>query len=64
MLRLALDRAIARGAVGAEVATAHPKAIKLYKKFGFSQYKAKIGEILLWLNLKKRKMARRLARNS
>jgi ribosomal protein S18 acetylase RimI-like enzyme len=54
MLRLLLKRAIAKGVVGAEVATSQPKAIRLYKKFGFSQYKAEIGEIQLELNLKKR----------
>jgi predicted acetyltransferase len=54
MLKIVLDNSVANGVVGAEVATAHPSAIRFYKRFGFSQFKAEIREIQLGLNLKKR----------
>lgn len=53
MLRHIIARAIIQGAVAIEVATAQRPAFRLYKKFGFSQYRADIGEVLLGLNLKK-----------
>lgn len=55
LLGVLLKRAIRQGAVGAEVATAQRHAFKLYKKFGFSRYRADIGEVMLGLNLKKLK---------
>jgi ribosomal protein S18 acetylase RimI-like enzyme len=55
MLEQVLDNSLANGVVGAEVATSHPRAIKLYRRFGFSQFKAEIGEIQLGLDLIKRK---------
>ena len=39
--------------VGVEITTAHWDALKLYKKLGFSQFKADFGEILLNLDIKK-----------
>jgi ribosomal protein S18 acetylase RimI-like enzyme len=55
MLKMLLKNAIQEGVVGAEVATAQRGAVRLYSKFGFSQYRAEIGEILLGLDLKKAK---------
>jgi len=50
MLKILLVRAAKNGAVGAEVSTTSRRAIKLYKRLGFKQFKGDIGEILLGLD--------------
>jgi ribosomal protein S18 acetylase RimI-like enzyme len=53
MLRMLLRRARSEGALSAELGTSRRRAIKFYKRLGFSQFKGDMGEIHLGLDLKK-----------
>ena len=50
LLKILMARAAKNGAVGAEVSTTSRRAIKLYRRLGFKQFKGDIGEILLGLD--------------
>jgi ribosomal protein S18 acetylase RimI-like enzyme len=52
MLKYIIVEAKMRGVVAIEVSTAQRPAYRLYRKLGFRQYRADIGEVLLGLDLK------------
>jgi ribosomal protein S18 acetylase RimI-like enzyme len=53
MLKYTIVGAKMRGVVAIEVSTAQRPAYRLYRKLGFRQYRADIGEVLLGLDLRK-----------
>jgi hypothetical protein len=53
MLETSIRKAESEGAIAVEVATAQKPAFLLYKKFGFTQFRADMGEVLLGIDLKK-----------